>query len=281
MGSRNFEIDIVDQVAWLVLSRPDELNTFQPEFWYEFPQALARLGADGAVRALVVASTGRHFTAGLDLSAFGSAELFADGEPARANLARRSLILRMQEALTALERLRVPVLAAVQGGCIGGGVDLITACDMRYATADAFFTVQETKIGIPADLGTLQRLPRVIPDGLARELVYTGRRLPADQALAAGLVNQVFPDRDAMLRGVGEIAAEIVANSPVAVWGSKELLLHARDHTVADGLTYTATWQGGAFQPGEVAESVQARFDKRAARYQDLPSVTTPEQAGR
>lgn len=276
MGSRNFEIDVVDRVAWLTLSRPDELNTLRQDFWHELPRALTELGDGGSVRALVIASTGRHFTAGLDLAAFGSEELFPAGEPARANLARRTLVLRMQDALTALERLRVPVLAAVQGGCIGGGVDLVTACDMRYATEDAFFAVQETKVGITADLGTLQRLPRVIPDGLARELVYTGRRLPAARALAAGLVNEVFPDREAMLRGVGAIAAEIAANSPVAVWGSKEMLLYARDHTVADGLAHTATWQGAALQTAEVTESLQARADRRTPDYPDLPSAPKP-----
>lgn len=276
MASRNFEIDVVDNVAWLVLSRPDELNTLRRDFWDEFPAAVSDLGADGGVRALVIASTGRHFTAGLDLSAFGDTELFAAGEPARVNLARRALVLRMQDALTVLERTRFPVLAAVQGGCIGGGLDLVTACDMRYATEDAFFTVQETKIGIAADLGTLQRLPKLVPAGVARELVYTGRRFPAGRALAVGLVNEVFPDQESMLRGVGEIAAEIAANSPLAVWGSKEMLLYARDHAVSDALTYMATWQAGALQSGEVNESITARAEKRPPVYPDLPSTTTP-----
>ncbi|OAA28145.1 enoyl-CoA hydratase [Frankia sp. EI5c] len=277
MGSRNFETDVVDKVAWLVLSRPDELNTLRQDFWQEFPRAVTELAADGGVRALVISSTGRHFTAGLDLAAFGSGDLFSDGEPARVNLARRLLVRRMQDALTVLERIRVPVLAAVQGGCIGGGVDLVTACDMRYATADAFFAVQETKVGLAADLGTLQRLPKIIPDGVARELVYTGRRMPAQRALSVGLVNEVFPDQEAMLRGVGEIAAEIAANSPLAVWGSKEMLLYARDHSVSDGLNYLATWQAGALQAGDVMESIQARVERRTPEYPDLPPLSPPQ----
>ncbi|MEX5709040.1 crotonase/enoyl-CoA hydratase family protein [Parafrankia sp. FMc6] len=274
MGSRSFEIDVVDKVAWLVLSRPEELNTLQPDFWRDLPLAVSKIDQDGGVRVLVISSTGRHFTAGLDLNVFGGTELFPDGEPARVNMARRSLVLRMQGALTALERVRFPVLAAVQGGCVGGGLDLVTACDMRYATADAFFVVQETKIGITADLGTLQRLPKIIPDGVARELVYTGRRLPADRALAVGLVNEVYPDQEAMLRGVREVAEEIAANSPMAVWGSKEMLLYSRDHPVADALAHTATWQAGALQPVDVTESIQARMEKRVPSYPDLPSTS-------
>ncbi|WP_235490283.1 enoyl-CoA hydratase-related protein, partial [Frankia sp. AvcI1] len=157
--------------------------------------------------------------------------------------------------------------------CLGGGLDLITACDLRYATADAFFVVQETNIGITADLGTLQRLPTLIPAGVARELAYTGRRLPAARARELGLVNEVFDDHDALLAGVREIAAEIAARSPLAVWGSKESLLYARDHDVAAGLDQIATWQTGAFQAEEVAEAMRGRAGGHAPDYPDLPAV--------
>lgn len=273
MGYRCFEIKVDDRVAQLVLNRPDELNTLLPEFWREFPAAVARLSDDGGVRALVISSTGRHFTAGLDLASFASSGLFPGGDPARGNAGRKRLILRMQDAFTAIERARMPVLAAVQGGCIGGGIDLITACDIRYATADAFFVVQETNIGITADLGTLQRLPKIIPAGVARELVYTGRRMPASRAQAVGLVNEVFADQEAMLAGVGEIAAAIAEQSPLAVWGAKESMLYARDHPVVEALDQVATWQTGAFQSDEVAEAMRARTERRPPSYADLPAV--------
>src|SRR5262249_46789088 len=151
------------------------------------------------------------------------------GEPGRLNANRQMMVLRLQESFTALERARMPVLAAIQGGCVGGAVDLVTACDMRYATEDAFFVVQESNIGMTADVGTLQRLPKIIPDGVARELVYTGRRMPAARAWQVGLVNQLYPDHAALLAGVGEIAAEIAALSPLAIWGSKQMLVYTRD----------------------------------------------------
>lgn len=152
-------------------------------------------------------------------------------------------------------------------------MDLVTACDARYATADAFFVVQETTLGITADLGTLQRLPKIVPDGIARELVYTGRRLPAQRAREIGLVNDVFDDHESLLGAVEDVAAEIAAQSPLAVWGSKEMLVHARDHPVDDGLHRVAMWNGGAFQPADLGESLQARNADRQPHYDDLPPV--------
>ncbi|WP_163554353.1 enoyl-CoA hydratase-related protein [Candidatus Frankia alpina] len=273
MGYRCFEVDVPGWVAQIVPNRPAALNTLLPEFWREFPDAVGRLSDAGDVRALIISSTGRHFCAGMDLSLFEHSDLLPGGDPARANAGRKRLIARMQDAFTALERARMPVLAAVQGGCFGGGLDLITACDLRYATADAFFVVQETNIGIAADLGTLQRLPTLIPAGVARELAYTGRRLPATRAREVGLVNEVFDDHDALLAGVREIAAEIAERSPLAVWGSKESLLYARDHDVATGLDQIATWQTGAFQAEEVAEAMRGRAGGRVPDYPDLPAV--------
>ncbi len=186
----------------------------------------------------------------------------------RAALRQSALIL--QQAISSLETARVPVLTAIQGGCVGGGVDLISASDLRYATRDAFFCVQETNIAMTADLGTLQRLPRLIPDGIAREMAYRGLRLPAERAYQVGLVNQVFDDQDAMIDGVMDIAQEIAGKSPLAVWGTKEMLNYARDHPVADGLNYVATWQAGMFQPGDMAEYFSAKVDQRDPTYEDL-----------
>jgi enoyl-CoA hydratase len=181
--------------------------------------------------------------------------------------------LRLQESFTCLERARVPVLAAIQGGCIGGGVDMVSACDMRYATADAFFCIQEINIGMTADVGTLQRLPKIVPEGVVRELAYTGRRMTAARAREVGLVNEVFPDHASLLDGVLAIADEIAQKSPLAIWGSKEMMNYARDHSVADSLNYIATWQTGMFQPGDMMESFAARQEKRAPRFPDLLPV--------
>lgn len=281
-----FEVTVEDGIAHLQLSRPEAKNSMIPEFWTELPTTVNDLSDSGEARALVISSTGRHFTAGMDLSVFTQPDaLFSAGSDAgpdagsaateppefgRVRADIRNLALTLQESFSCLEKARMPVLAAVQGGCIGGGVDMVSAADMRYCTADAFFCIQEINIGLTADLGTLQRLPRIIPDGLARELVYTGRRLTADEALAAGLVNQVYPDQKAMLEGVLAIAREIAARSPLAIWGSKEMLNYTRDHTVSDGLNYVATWQSGMFHPDDMAEVFAARTEGRDPVFQNL-----------
>lgn len=277
-----FEITLEDAVAHLRLSRPDTKNSMIPEFWSELPAAVNELSDSGEARALVISSTGRHFTAGMDLTVFTQPDaLFSAGTEAGSDSSEapefgrvradiRNLALTLQASFGCLEKARMPVLAAVQGGCIGGGVDMVSAADMRYCTADAFFCIQEINIGLTADLGTLQRLPRIIPDGLARELAYTGRRLSAAEAEAAGLVNQVYPDQDAMLQGVLEIAREIAQRSPLAVWGSKEMLNYTRDHSVADGLNHVATWQSGMFHPDDMAEAFAARAEGREPAFQNL-----------
>lgn len=272
---RCFEVEVEGKVAQVRFSRPDELNSMVPEFWQELPELIQRLSDDGGVRAVVLSSTGKHFSAGMDLNVFlgGSDE---PGEPGRINANRQLMVRRLQEAFTVLERARMPILAAVQGGCVGGAIDLVTACDMRYASADAFFVVQETNIGMTADLGTLQRLPKIIPDGVARELVYTGRRMPAARALQVGLVNEVFDDHAALLAGVTGIATEIAARSPLAIWGSKEMLVYSRDHPVVDGLRHNAVWQTGAFQPADMAEAFTAKAEQRPPVYDDLPPAPGP-----
>jgi enoyl-CoA hydratase len=266
-----FDVTVEQKVGHVRLNRPEALNTMIPEFWSELPRVVAELSDRGDVRAIVVSSTGKHFSAGMDLSVFTSSGLSMDGEPGRRNATFMILVKRLQETFTALERARVPVLAAVQGGCIGGAVDMVCAADMRYASADAYFVIQETNIGMTADVGTLQRLPKLIPDGVARELVYTGRRMSAQRALEVGLVNEVFDDHDALVAGVLEIAAEIATKSPLTLWGAKEALVYARDHSVPDALHQIALWQTGAFQPADMMESFAAKGEKRAPDYQDLP----------
>ena len=272
-----FEVENAGKVAHVKLKRAAELNTMTPAFWTELPQIVNAISDEGRARANVLSSTGKHFTAGMDLSVFtggsGVASSAGAGDGAEVGRARanlRLMALHLQDSFNALERARMPVLAAIQGGCIGGGVDMVSACDMRYATADAFFCIQEINIGMTADVGTLQRLPKIVPEGVVRELAYTGRRMSAQRAREIGLVNEVYPDQAAMLAGVMEIAEEIAQKSPLAIWGSKEMINYARDHSVADSLNYIATWQTGMFQAGDMIESFAARSEKRAPRFDDL-----------
>jgi enoyl-CoA hydratase len=274
MGYRCFDVETTGAVAHLRLNRPDELNTMVPEFWNELPEIVTELSDSGTVRAVVISSTGRHFCAGMDLSVFGNGGGLSagggDAELGRVRARLRSHAKVLQWSFTALEKARMPVIAAVQGGVIGGAVDFVTACDLRYASADAFFVVQEINIGMTADVGTLQRLGKVIPEGIARELAYTGRRMPAQRAYEAGLVQQVFPDHDAVVAGALEVAHEIAAKSPLAIYGTKVAMNYARDHSVEDGLEQIATWQTGMFQPGDMVEAFTAKAEKRPPVFPDL-----------
>jgi enoyl-CoA hydratase len=276
MTSSCFEVDHIDRVAHVRMVRPNELNTMIPAFWRELPRVVTDLSDRGTVRAIVLSSTGRHFTAGMDLSVFDGDALGIDSsarEIGRVRANFRTNLQHLQDSFTALERARVPVLAAIQGGCIGGGVDMVSACDVRYATADAFFCIQEINIGITADVGTLQRLPKLIPEGVVREYAYTGRRMSAARAYELGFVNQIFADHDELIAGTLAIAAEIATKSPLAVWGTKEMINYARDHTVSDALNFIATWQSGMFQNADLGESMAARTEQRPPRYDDLEPV--------
>ncbi len=270
-----FDLEITDKVAHLRLSRGEAYNTMIPSFWRELPEIVNEISDAGSARAIVLSSTGRHFCAGMDLSVFGGGSIEGTGstEAGRKHSQLRMQALHLQETFSCLERARMPVLAAIQGGCIGGGVDLVTACDMRYATADAFFCIQEINIGMTADVGTLQRLPKIIPEGIARQLAYTGERMSADRAREVGLVNEIFETHEDLVDGVLEIAAEIASKSPLAIWGTKEMINFTRDHSVADSLNYIATWQAGMFQPQDMAETFRAKMDKETPEFDDLPRV--------
>ena len=277
MSENCFDVEVANKVAHIRLNRPEHLNSMVREFWVELPEIVRNLDARGDVRAIVLSSTGRHFCAGMDLGVFSSGDTAitpgdAD-EMGRVRARLRQTALMLQESFTAFEKARMPVLAAIQGGCIGGAVDMVTAADMRYASADAFFVIQEINIGMTADVGTLQRLPKIIPDGVARELAYTGRRMSAQRALEVGLVNQVFPTHEELVTGVLEIAGEIASKSPLAIWGTKEMLLYSRDHSVADSLNHIATWQTGMFQPSDMAESFMAKAEGRETKFPDLLPV--------
>jgi len=265
-----FTYKINDNIAHIELCRPQQLNSMVPAFWLELPRLVRQLDARGDVRVIVISSSGKHFSAGMDLSVFTNMATEFTGEPARRAEAMRRSILALQDAFNALEEARMPVLAAVQGGAIGGAVDMLCAADCRYCTEDAFFTIKETQIGMTADVGTLQRLPHLIPEGLIRELAYTGRNWSAQEALSTGFVNQVFSDQASMLKAVMKIAHSIAQNSPMAVTGCKEMINYTRDHSVADSLNYMATWQSGMLQMPDVMEAMNAQKERRLPQYEPL-----------
>ena len=268
-------VTVADGVAHLRLNRPEAGNAMDPAFWRELPRMVRGLDAGGGVRCLVITGEGRHFTTGMDLKVFASANAPSPRgpDPATSAEAFRAMVLRLQDAFTALEQARFPVLAAVHGACVGAGVDMIAACDVRYAAADAFFQVQEINIGMTADVGTFPRLCRLIPDGWVRELAYTGRRLDARTAERLGLVNAVFDTREAMVEHALAVAREIATKAPLAVAGSKRMITYARDHATADALDYVATWNAAMFSPEQLAEAFRAQQEGRAAEHPDLKPI--------
>ena len=266
-----FDYAVADHVATITLNQPQKRNAMSRAFWEEMKQVFSAIGEDPSVRAVVIASTGPHFTAGIDLALLAEVMTVSAGlEESRKRERLRRMVLEFQESFNVIDASRVPVLVAIQGGCIGGGIDMTTACDMRYCTADAFFLVKEIEVGMTADVGTLQRLPRLIPDGLARELCYTGRRMAADEAKACGLVNAVYPDHATMLEQVTLIAKRIAAHSPLAVTGTKEMLNYGRDHTIADGLNYIATWNAGMLLSEDLMKSAKATQSKETPAFDEL-----------
>jgi enoyl-CoA hydratase len=281
MGYTCFDVSESDHVAHVQLNRPDQLNSMIPTFWTELPEIVRTISAAGRARAIVISSTGKHFSAGMDLAVFtggsdvGSGADGGDGPQRSAEAGRqrarlRETALMLQDSFTVLEKARMPVIAAIQGGCIGGAVDMVTACDLRYVSADAFFVIQEINIGMTADVGTLQRLPKLVPDAIVRELAYLGGRMPASRAYEVGLVNGVYDTHDELVAGALDVAAQIAAKSPLAIWGSKEMITYSRDHSVADSLNYVATWQTGMFQPADMMESFSAKAEKRDPAFDDL-----------
>ncbi|MEM7100168.1 MAG: crotonase/enoyl-CoA hydratase family protein [Pseudomonadota bacterium] len=277
MSYECFAVEIANNIAHIQLNRPDKRNAMNAAFWRELPEIVQDIDEHAKARVIVVSSTGPHFSAGLDLSMFGdSAE--ADASRREAAKKQRAVasynhILHMQNSFNCLEACRLPVLVAVQGGAFGGGVDLATACDMRYATEDAFFIIQEINIALTADVGTFPRLVKLIPEGIVRELAYTGRAMDASQAKECGLVNRVFSDQSAMLEEVMRIAAEIASKAPVAVYGSKRMINYARDHTTADALDYISIWNTSMMNSGEIMEAIDAQSQGRQAQFVDLPKL--------
>jgi enoyl-CoA hydratase len=271
-----FDVSIEGGVAHIQMKRPDAFNSMTRAFWNELPAIVKDIDDNARARCIVISSTGKHFSAGMDLAVFGSG--IGGGGTAGATEADRQTagesfryhVRSLQDSFSCLDQARMPVLAAIQGGCIGGAVDMTSACDIRYATRDAFFCIQEINIGMTADVGTFPRLCKLIPEGWVRELAYTGRRLPAQKALEIGLVNALYDTHEDLVAGVMETAREIASKAPLAVAGSKVMINYARDHTIGDGLDYIATWQVGMFSPALMQEAFKAKQEKREADFPDL-----------
>ncbi|MBZ4333386.1 crotonase/enoyl-CoA hydratase family protein [Corallococcus interemptor] len=268
---KSLRIEKADGIAELVLTGPGKGNAMGPDFWREMPEALRALDADDDVRVLLVRGEGQNFTYGLDL--MGMMESLGPLLTGESNLAlERSRLLKligeMQQATEGMARCRKPVIAAVHGWCIGGGMDLIAACDFRYCSQEAKFSLREVKVGIVADLGALQRLPRIIGEGNTRELAYTGGDVDAARALRMGLVNEVFPSPEALLTEARATARRIADNPPLVVQGAKQVMEYCADKSIADGLRYVAVWNSAFLQSLDLTEAFSAFAERRPPKFQ-------------
>ena len=266
-----FDLSIKDQVAHIVLNRPEKRNSMVREFWSELPDLIQDIDDNVRARVIVISSTGPHFTSGIDTSMFAELSVSKKSTIPHAQSAFYQEVKQLQNTFTALENARLPILVAVQGGCIGGGLDFITACDLRYATKDAFFTLFETNIAMAADVGTFPRLAKLIPEGFVKEMAYTGNGFSAKDAHRFGLVNKLFETQEEMLRHVIDIAHTIASKAPIAIAGCKTLINYSRDHNTADVLDYIALWNASHFKIEEVMEAMSAHKEGVKGKFADLP----------
>ena len=265
-----FNLEIKNKVAHVQMCRPDEFNSMNKAFWYELPHLIDTISNDASARVIVLSGQGKHFCAGMDLANFTQG-----GNAPKAHLGMRKeagyrVTRDLQYTITCLEKARIPVIAAIQGACVGGGVDLATAADIRYCTKDAFFCIQEINIGMAADVGTLQRIPKLIPEGIVRELAYTGRRFLAEEAMKHGMVNKVFENQEEMMESVMEIANEIASKGPLAIAGTKESLNYGRDHSTEESLNHIALWNTAMGINDEMGVAFKAKAEKKEAEFEDL-----------
>jgi enoyl-CoA hydratase len=257
-----FKVEQDGHIAWLTLNRPDNRNTMGFAFFEELTKHFERFDKDSSVRGVVIKAEGKSFSAGLDLVEFGSLLRGGTGADAREEL--RKAILKCQEGINAIERCRKPVIAAVHSHCIGGGVDLLCACDIRIAAKDAVFSIRETRMAMIADLGTLQRLPHIIGHGWFRELALTGRDFTAQEALQMGFITRICEDRQGLYEEAKGIASQIAACPPLAVQGAKDVILYSRDHGVYAGLRYVAQKNAAALPSEDLMEAMSAFMEKRS-----------------
>lgn len=270
MSFTTLETSLSNHVAHIKLNRPDKVNAMNAPMWNEIRLAMKWADETPEVRVAIISGNGANFCAGIDLGMMMAlGKQIEDTDEARMHEKLRHIILDLQDTLTSIERCRKPVIAAIHGVCIGGAIDLVSCCDMRYASPDATFSIKEIDIGMTADVGTLQRLPKIINPSVVRELAYTGRSVGAMEAEKIGLVNRVYESNAALMDGVGKIAATITEKSPLAIRGIKEMLNYARDHSVADGLNYVATWNAAMLMSSDLQEAMMANMDKRAPAFRN------------
>ena len=264
------QLTLDKHIAHVRLNRAEKANAISRAMWGEFRGAFDWIDATPDARVAIISGNGAHFTSGIDLAMLaGVADEVDDDCEGRKREKLRRAILDLQDTLTSLERCRKPVLAAIHGACIGGGIDLICCADMRYCSSDATFSIKEIDMGMTADVGTLQRLPKLIGDGMVRELAYTGRKFMAAEAQSLGLVNRIFDTPDTLLEGVMQIATEIAAKSPLAIRGTKEMIVYARDHPVADSLNYIATWNAAMLMSADLQEAMMSAMQKKTPSFRD------------
>lgn len=270
MEYQSFTVQINDHIAEVAINRPDKANALHLPAWEEMRHIFEDLNERPEVRAIILRGAGKHFCAGIDLATLMDLQKFTAIKcEGRKREALRNFILNLQDTITALERCRKPVLAAIHRACVGGGLDIVSACDMRYCTEDAYFSIKEIDLGLVADLGTLQRLPQILSPGLVAEMAYTGRKVVGPEAAQIGLVNRCFASREEMLEAVRQTAQMIASKSPLCIRGIKEVLLYKRDHSVTDSLNYMAAWNASMFFSNDLMEAFQANMEKRKAEFID------------
>ncbi len=270
MQFETLDVAVDGSVVTVTLNRPDQLNAMNGAMFREIGEAFRWIDSETDARAVILAANGKHFTAGLDLKESGAVLGTQEGDPARMREKLRRHILHLQDCFTALEECRAPVIAAIHGACLGGGIDLISACDIRVCSTDTWFSIQEINVAIVADVGTLQRAPYLLPNGILRELAYTGRKFAAEEARKYGFVNSICESRDLAIAKATEIATEIASKSPLAVAGTKAVLNHSRDHTISDGLDYVATWNSGQLLGEDLVKAATAALTRESVEFAEL-----------
>jgi len=270
MTYAHFTVDISEKIASVAFNRPEKANALHMEAWLEMQQIFENMSSDTNVRVVVLSGEGKHFCAGIDLELLMSINSFKSISCAAKQREKiRDFILKLQNTITAIEKCTKPVLAAVHGGCIGGAVDIVSACDMRYATNDAYFSIKEIDLGMVADIGTLQRLPKIISPAMVSEMAYTGRKVNGTEAQSIGLVNKSYETQEDLTNGVMSLASNIAAKSPLSIRGTKQVLQYTRDHSVDDSLNYMATWNAAMLMSDDLTEAFKATMEKRAPKFED------------
>ncbi len=272
MNYKCFEVQKVDGVAHVNMCRPQKANSMNEDFWRELPEILEMLDRAGDVRVCILSATGKNFSGGMDLSFFAKPE-FAMLNNARKREVLIDVVAKLQGVFNRFESVRFPVIAAIQGACVGGALDMIAACDLRYASIDAKFSIEEINIGMMADLGSLQRLPLLMPEGVVREMAYTGQKMDAKRALEHGLVNQVFEDQDDMMRAVLGIAQKIASKSPLAISATKKAFNYSRNHGLRDALEYMGLLQASTLEPADIGAVMKGKASKVEAVFENLPPL--------